>query len=203
MPAVILPRDHLKRIIRQRKKTGAYRWDEVWDGVYFVSPLPNNEHQGLSGDLYHVLCNALNDRAGVSVLPPVNVSDREENWQKNFRCPDVSVFLPGNPAQDRESHWLGGPDFAVEILSPGDRARLKLPFYAKVGVREVLLIDRRPWRLELHRRQGNDFDLVGTSTPNGSEPLASEVLGLTFRLIAGSPRPTIEIERGDGATWIA
>ena len=201
MPAVILPRDHLKRIIRQRKKTGASRWDEVWDGIYFVSPLPNIEHQDLSGKLYRALCDALSDRAGVSVLPPVNISDREEHWEKNYRCPDASVFLPGNPAQNRGTHWLGGPDFAVEILSPGDRARLKLPFYAKVGVREVLLIDRRPWTLELHQRIGNEFNLVGTSRLDGSEPLASEALGLTFRLVARSPRPTIEIDRGDGTTW--
>ena len=203
MPRVILPRDHLDRIIRRRRTTGAARWDEVWDGVYFVAPLPNIEHQGLSGDLYYTLRNALSGWDGVSVFPSLNVSDREENWQKNYRCPDASIFLPGNPAQDRDTHWLGGPDFAVEILSPGDRARLKLPFYAGVGVREVLLIDRRPWRLELHRRQGDDFHLVGTSSPEASEPLASAALALTFRMIAGSPRPTIEIERADGATWIA
>ena len=203
MPTVILPRDQLKRIIRRRRKSGASRWDEVWDGVYFVSPDPNIEHQGLGFLLLRALDLALQGIDGVQIYPSVNISDREENWQKNYRCPDASVFLPGNTAQNRDTYWLGGPDFAVEILSPGDRARLKLPFYAKVGVREVLLIDRRPWRLELHRRQGNDFDLVGTSTPNGSEPLASEALGLTFRLIAGSPRPTIEIQGGDGETWTA
>ena len=203
MPAVILPRDHLKRIIRRRRKSGAFRWDEVWDGVYFVSPLPNIEHQGLGFVLLRALDLALQGIDGVQLYPSVNISDREEHWQKNYRCPDASVFLPGNTAQHRDTHWLGGPDFAVEILSPGDRARLKLPFYAKVGVREVLLIDRRPWTLELHRRREMGFELVGESSLTQSEPLTSEVLPLSFRLVAGSPRPTIEIKGGEGETWTA
>jgi Uma2 family endonuclease len=51
------------------------------------------------------------------------VTDRHDNWQKNFRCPDVVAFLKGNPAQNRDTHWLGGPDFAIEIVNPYDRAR--------------------------------------------------------------------------------
>jgi len=46
---------------------------------------------------------------------------------------------------------VGGPDFAVEILNPGDRTPEKLPFYASVNVRELLVVDRDPWSLELFR----------------------------------------------------
>ena len=62
----------------------------------------------------------------IRIFPGCNVSDRPKRWKKNYRCPDVAVFLPGNPAEDRETHWFGGPDFAVEILSPYDRSREKL-----------------------------------------------------------------------------
>jgi Uma2 family endonuclease len=201
MPQVLLQPGQLRRLIRNRKRSGAYRWDEVWDGVYVVSPDPDNQHQGLAGDLYMVLKLALMGDPGVRIYPSINISDREDRWRKNFRCPDAAVFLPGNPAQDRESHWLGGPDFAVEILSRGDRARRKLPFYAGFNVREVLLIDRFPWKLELHRRLDGQFVLVGTSTLADPEPLPSEVLPLSLRLVPDEPRPTVEVTRRDGARW--
>ena len=47
--------------------------------------------------------------------------------------------------------WYGGPDFAVEVISPFDRSRKKFEFYARVGVRELLLVNRKPWSLELYR----------------------------------------------------
>ena len=78
-------------------------------------------------------------------FPGCNVSDQPERWKRNYRCPDVAVFLPGNPAEDRGTHWYGGPDFAAEVHSRFDRSRKKFGFYAKVGVRELLLVDRHPW----------------------------------------------------------
>ena len=36
------------KLIEARKRTDADRWDEVWEGVYVVSPLPNTEHQKIS-----------------------------------------------------------------------------------------------------------------------------------------------------------
>jgi Uma2 family endonuclease len=135
------------------------------------------------------------------IYPSINISDRPDRWRKNFRCPDAAVFLPGNPAENRGAYWLGGPDFLIEILSPGDRARRKLPFYAKVGVREALIVDRNPWRLELHRRLDDRFLLAGTSSPSDPEPIPSNVLPLSFRLVPGDPRPSIEVLRHDGARW--
>lgn len=201
MPDVKISRDQLRRIIRRRKESGAYRWDEVWDGVYVVSPDPDMQHQGFAGRLLYVLMLALGHIEDISIYPNINISDRADHWRKNFRCPDASVFLPGNPAEDRGAFCLGGPDFAVEILSRGDRARRKLPFYAKVGVNEVLLVDRRPWKLELHRRIDDAFRLSGTSTLDDPGPLPSTVLPLSFRLIPGELRPLVEVTRNDGARW--
>src|SRR5262249_46987083 len=95
---------------------------------------------------------------------------------------------------------FGGPDFAVEIMSPHDRSREKFGFYAKVGVgvRELLLVDRRPWQLELYRRDQGRWDLVGQS---GLDPTAnalrSLVLPLTYRLILGPRWPRIEVGRAE------
>lgn len=54
-------------------------------------------------------------------------------------------------------HWemvgLGRsyPETGVKRLSPGDESRAKLPFYLSVGVREVVLIDRRTRAVEVLR----------------------------------------------------
>lgn len=191
--------------LKHRKECGGDRRDEVWDGVYVVIPIGNLEHQELISDLTVAFKMALIETAGVRVFPGCNVSDRAEDWTKNYRCPDVAVYLPGNPAQPREAYWLGGPDFAVEVVSRYDRAREKFDFYAKVGARELLFVDREPsWSLELYRRDGQEWRSVGTVTPESPESLVSDVLPVSFRLIEAPPRPQIEVARhGTDQHWLA
>ena len=134
----------------------------------------------------------------------VNVTDRHADWMDNFRGPDVVLYLPENPAINYGSHWQGGPDFLVEIISPGDLAWDKLEFYAKVGTREVLIVDRDPWALELYHLQDGVLELVGQSNLANPAVLASRVLPLTFQLREASPRPLIHIAHtSDGRTWTA
>ncbi|MEJ7637976.1 MAG: Uma2 family endonuclease, partial [Singulisphaera sp.] len=137
------------------------------------------------------------------VLPGANITDMEEGWTHNYRCPDVVVFLNGGRAINRETHFFGGPDFAVEIVSENDRSREKLPFYARVGVRELLLVDRDPWVLELFRLQEDRLMPVGRSTLENPDVLASTVLPLSFGLIPGETRPRIAVAHEDGiARWV-
>jgi Uma2 family endonuclease len=105
----------------------------------------------------------------------------------------VAVYLKGNPAKPYDAFWLGGPDFAVEIVSPGDRTRKKLPFYASVGTRELLAIERKPWKLELFRLRRGKLVSVGESNVKDGTVLASEVIPFTFRLMRGGERPRIEV----------
>jgi Uma2 family endonuclease len=198
MPKVILQRDQFREMLRHRRAMGQDRFDGVWNGVYVTSPDPDSEHQKLPGRFFRAFDEALGDSSEGDVYPTLNISDRDERWDKNYRIPDVSVFLPGNPAKDRGAYWLGGPDFAAEIVSKGDRSRKKFRFYGKVGVRELMILDRRPWRLELHRRASKGWVLAGTSSPDSREILASEVLPLSFRMLPGQPRPAIEVARLDG-----
>jgi Uma2 family endonuclease len=131
-----------------------------------------------------------------------NVSDREQGWQHNYRCPDVVVYYPDNPALDLGTHWCGGPDFAVEIVSEDDRSREKIPFYSKVGTRELLIVDRDPWALELFRRSDGELRSIGISTTENGEELASEALPLTFRLIGTDEHSSIQVTHTpDGKKW--
>src|SRR5437899_2801748 len=112
---------------------------------------------------------------------------------ENHRCPDVVVYLEGNPAVDCGTHWCGGPDFLTEIMSPGDPTREKLPFYASINTREVLIVDRDPWQLELCQLQSGNLVEVGRSSLAQPDVLTSSVLPVTLRMVAGTNRPQIEI----------
>jgi Uma2 family endonuclease len=203
MPAFIADPVVEKRLRAERQAAGADKYDEVWDGVYVVMPLPNNEHQGLVSRINNYLFLAI-EAAGLGrVFPGVNVSDRRQNWEQNYREPDVAVFLNGSSAEDCGTHWLGGPNLAVEIVSPNDRSREKFEFYARVGVEELLLVDREPWRLELYRLRDRELEEVGVSTLDDPQPLKIETAPLTFRLLPGQPRPQIELVHDDGRRWVA
>ena len=109
------------------------------------------------------------------------------------------MFLPGNPAEDMGSFWHGGPDFAVEIISHRDRSREKLDFYAKISVRELLLVDRKPWALELYRLQDARLARV---EPDQGGGLTCQTLPIRLRLTADEPTPRIAIEHADGRRWL-
>jgi Uma2 family endonuclease len=160
-----------------------------------MPPLADNEHQRLGLEMAIAVRTALGPDERIPILAGCTVSDPPKRWRRNYRCPDVAVFLPGNPADDRGSHWFGGPDLAVEIMSRFDRSREKFGFSAKVRVRELLLVDRRPWQREIHRREGDRWELAGRSDLDDSSALPSQILPLTFRLVHGLARPKIEIGR--------
>jgi len=180
--------------MESRRLRGVDKYDEVWDGEIHVSPLANIPHQkiviGLSMVLYTVV-----DMAGRGqVFSGVNISDRDKGWRQNFRIPDIAVILDGNPAKYCVTHWMGGPDFAVEIRSPGDETLLKIPFYEQIGTRELLVIDRDPWSLVLYRLGENGLVPAARSDLDAPEVIRSEVVPVSFRLVEDGDRPAIEVE---------
>ncbi|HEX3997238.1 MAG TPA: Uma2 family endonuclease [Pirellulales bacterium] len=181
----------------ERAERGGDRFDEVWEGTYLMNPIPNPEHMALQGNLVWAFKNVLIAVPAI-VYPGINVSDRADDWTKNYRCPDVAVVLPGGIAQERAAYYLGGPDFIVEIISPHDRSREKISFYGQIGVRELLLVDRDPWGLELYRLQGGELKPAGESRLEQPDILRSAVLPLSLRFVPGDPRPQIEVRHADG-----
>ena len=184
---------HLESQPLQAHQKPVARHDEVWGGTTIVPPMPNNEHQTLAFRMGMPLGEVIVVPNLGTVQLGANISDRAQDWTKNYRCPDVIVYLNTNPAINHGTHWEGGPDFLVEILSPGDRALQKLPFYASINTREVLIIDRDPWQLSLYQLQQQQLQLVGVSDVATSQLLISSVLPLSFQLIQGTARPTIMI----------
>lgn len=193
----------IDQVKADRSAIGADRYDEVWEGVDLIMPMPGLEHQRVVGGVDRAFIETVQDPGDGLVFPGCNISDRVENWMHNYRIPDNAVFLNDNPAENHRTFWFGGPDFAVEILSPDDRSRDKFEFYARIGTRELLLIDREPWALELYRLINGELIEVGRSTVDDPALLSSEVLPLQFRLITGDDRPQIEIKHtADDRVWI-
>ncbi len=203
MATLIRDREMEQRLIARRRRLGHDKFDEVWKGVYVMAPVANIEHQDFVSGLDYLLGSVVRMSGQGIVLPGTNVSDRRVGWKKNFRCPDVAVFLKDTQAINCDTFWFGGPDFAIEVASPGEKVKKKLSFYAKVGTRELLVLDRYPWNLSLYRLSDGELNLVGTSSVTASEWLASSVVPLSFRLIDGVERPRIETRHADGLqSWI-
>lgn len=203
--ATLITDPALEEEIRARRaEWGADRFDEVWDGTCLITPPRNIEHADIQAGVATAIRFALGFSSPAKAFFSVTVSDRLDDWEENYRRPDVAVVLPGSIAKDCGAYCLGGPDFIVEIVSPDDQSREKITFYERVGVREMLIIDRDPWRLELYRLQDGRLELVGQSEVGRSDILRSSVLPLSFQLIAGQPRPRIDVRHNDGVQqWLA
>ena len=55
MTTLILDSQAELQILADRRAKGLDRYDEVWDGVYIMSPLANNEHQKLASRLTTIM----------------------------------------------------------------------------------------------------------------------------------------------------
>jgi Uma2 family endonuclease len=199
MPQVLVKDiDRADELIQERKRLGADRYDEVWDGVYVMPSMPSLEHQELVLDLGTIFDEVVKRPGLGKVYPGVNLSDRASHWKQNYRVPDLVVVLKDSRAVSHSTHVQGAADFLVEIESPGDDSEEKGPFYAGLGVRELLLIHRDKRTLGLLRLEGQELVLVAPSAWEGKRRLVSAVLPLAFRRTLLGKKPVTELRRTDG-----
>jgi Uma2 family endonuclease len=193
------------RLIRERKRKGIDLYDEVWDGMYVMPSMPGNAHQKLLDDLGDILTEVVKRGKMGDKYQGANVSDRRKGWEYNYRVPDMVVVLRNSRAIDCGTHFCGGPDFLVEIQSPGDDTEEKVPFYGQIGVRELLITHRDKRTLRLLRLEGEELVLVKPSPLDGKEWLVSAVLPLAFRRTMSRAAPRTQVRRTDGkpGRWAA
>jgi Uma2 family endonuclease len=125
-----------------RKRTGADKWDEVWDGVLHMPPMPNRTHQHLEGSLQLYLTIHWARPRKARVYHQINLAAPGGWPNKNYRIPDLLLLTPERFHIDHDEYFEGAPDVVVEIRSPGDESKQKLPFYRDLGVPEVWIINR-------------------------------------------------------------
>jgi Uma2 family endonuclease len=133
MPTLVLdpPPAEFERILEQRRRAGADRHDEVWEGVLHMAPAPSHRHGRLVIELALLLAPPAKE-ARLEVTDEINLGDSEHD----YRVPDLALHRPGAPPL-----WHPTAALIVEILSPGDETQAKLPFYAAHHVEEVLIVD--------------------------------------------------------------
>jgi len=179
------------------------RREEVWDEVTYIMPEANVEHDDIAGFFYRVFWAVFGIDERNRIQFRVNLSDRTVGWKSNYRVPDTMVFLAGNPAKLCGTHYCGGPDLALEVLSPDDKSREKLDFYALIGTREVIILDRDPWQLELYQLDQGEMKLAGTIEPGDGKKLSSRVGPIEYQLISSQPRPKVKIvHTKTGQEWV-
>lgn len=189
-------------LLATRRERGLDLYDEVWDGMYVMHALPNDEHQDIVATLLHALVETIQIAKLGKVRPGVNLASDPTNWKNDYRCPDVVVFLNDTSATCHGAFWTGGPDLAVEILSPRDQTPSKLDFYSKIGTRELLVIDRDPWQLEFYRHNGDDLQFVAAGKLGG-EAITSESLPISLQLVEGEERPQVIVRHSEsGQEWM-
>ncbi len=132
MPTLVLDPApvELEELLEHRRRAGADRRDEVWQGVLHMVPGPGEAHMRIQQQLAELL-GPLARTAGLTPLPGVNLGTKDD-----YRIPDAALLdITG------WGTYAPSAKLVVEILSPGDETTQKLPFYAQHGVQEVVIID--------------------------------------------------------------
>ena len=166
-----------QHLLDHRARTGADRWDEMWEGVLHMPPVPNREHQDLALTLAFWLRTHWADPLGNRVHGPINVAS-PGGWPNDYRIPDLLLLTPDRFDIDHNEYFEGAPTVVIEIRSPGDETMEKMPFYAKLGVPETWIIDRDTRTPELYVLREGEYD---RQSPGADGWLESPATGVRLR----------------------
>ena len=127
------------------------KWDddkrrEIIDGkIHLMVPAPSIPHQDISGRIYRLIANFLEDKDCKVFIAPADVilidDDEETKDSGNIVQPDILVVCD----EEKITHKgiVGAPDICIEILSPHTSAKdkkEKFYLYEKFGVNEYWLV---------------------------------------------------------------
>ncbi|PRY12115.1 Uma2 family endonuclease [Kineococcus rhizosphaerae] len=146
--------------LERRRALGLDKRDEIWDGIYHVTPHAHASHARLAIRLVVALHGRAAQR-GLEGLAEFNLG-----VENDFRVPDLAFV----PVDAELQLYVPTATIVVEIVSPDDASRAKVPFYLARGVREVWLVDPEQRTVEV-------------VTPEGASH--SQVLDLTTGEVAG------------------
>lgn len=158
---VISPRPFTYAMLCRMPEEEGVRY-EIYDGQLVVMPSPSNEHQSVVLNLAVILRQWVRQRA----LGQVLISPMDVVLERQSVCqPDVMfiakqrkrALLPG-----RDSHVMGSPDLAVEVISRSktrDR-KTKFELYARFGVPHYWIVDPRERTLDAFGLEDGAYSLA-------------------------------------------
>ena len=82
-----------QHLLDERAAKGLDRWDEMWEGVLHMPPMPNREHQNLALALGSWLRIHWAIPLGNRVYGPINLAS-PGGWPKDYRIPDLVLLTP-------------------------------------------------------------------------------------------------------------
>lgn len=173
-------------LLEERRRLGADRWDEMWDGVLHMAPAPSGPHQRFVFQLGSAL-KASVETAGLVVSHETELY-RPGVGREDYRIPDL-VVARRERSTDRGVE--GRAELAVEVRSPNDETYEKLPFYAEMEVQELLVVDPRTCAAEL-------FVLRDGALVPG--PLHSTTLDMGFTTSNTDAGPVLRVTWPGGST---
>ena len=153
-----------------------------------MAPAPNRFHQDISRNLQGALDRYLEaNPIGVLYDAPFDVYLTNTDVFQ----PDLLVVLNPNRSILTDAGAEGPPDFVVEILSPKTRQLdlvNKKRVYARLGVKELWIIDPEPATIAIYRFDQNQADPVEVLFPN--DTIATPLLpGFSIRVASIFRRP--------------
>ena len=142
--------------IERRRIDGLDRYDEWWEGMYRIVTGPTPEH----GEFVIAFGAALLPRVrarGLALAAPVNVVIDKYDAKVH----DLGVFRRDTPRTSPA--FLDTAELVVEVMSPGERAGEKLPFYASRNVKEYLEVDLRARSVRLLAQRAGEWAAIDRS----------------------------------------
>ena len=160
--------------------------DELVDGTAYVRepPSPGSSHQEIVGELYYQVAAALKGKPCRVYVAPFDVrlprSTEEDDQVDTVVQPDVFIVCDLQKLDARGVR--GAPDWVAEVLSPStashDRA-VKLPAYARAGVREAWLVDPIDCTLAIYQLEAGCYGRPTLLELKGQTPLTA-IPGVTI-----------------------
>src|SRR3954453_19688664 len=139
---------------------------QLIEGDLYMAPAPNRFHQDISRNIQGALDRYLETNPiGVLYNAPFDVYLTNTDVFQ----PDLLVVLNPNRSIMTDAGAEGPPDFVVETLSPKTRQLdlvNKKRLYARLGVKELWIIDPEPGTIAIHRFEQGQVDPVGVLFPS-------------------------------------
>lgn len=124
------PPPEVEALIESRRRTGADRRDELWEGDHHINPAPRKRLAILVLEVMKLLDPYARGRG------LVGTADFNLGVPDDYRIPDAGLHRDASDAV-----YVATAPLVVEVLSADDETMEKLPFYASRGVGEAVIVD--------------------------------------------------------------
>jgi Uma2 family endonuclease len=159
---------------------------ELIGGVLHASPRPAAPH-ALAASRLGIALGGPFDRGRNGPGGWYIVDEPELHLGEDVLVPDLAGWRRERmPRHPRTAAYTLAPDWACEVLSPSTKAldrKVKLPVYAREGVRHLWLMDPEARTLEVFRLEGAEYSLRGTYSGAAvvrAEPFEAAELELAY-----------------------